>query len=194
MGMYISSIQISTMEEYTTTPPTYAELNLWRSTNGLNPRTGGKIRKKTKLYELFKSQYKLMKKNMKNSGSKKTSYADDDDVDYSRSLLDDLSAKSKKKLGATKKKEPETLYSINGKSVKYDYNTMTTYAQARKAMYDMLTLCSIDNPKLAFKYPYMWDPYTGERIVDPADSNLMKDPYGPLCYDARGLALFFVDH
>lgn len=65
---------------------------------------------------------------------------------------------------------------------KYDFNTMQKYKSLRISNLDPLTFMDIPN-NCKFKFPYEWDPYTGERLG--VDNN------GPLCFDPDVLIKHF---
>jgi hypothetical protein len=72
------------------------------------------------------------------------------------------------------------------KSPKYDIAfskyTTETYRVLRLRKMDPITLQDLDE-KTSFEFPYMWDPYTGERLG--------KDPFGSLWFDPNSLIHFF---
>lgn len=45
-------------------------------------------------------------------------------------------------------------------------------------------------PEKSFKFPYMWDPYTGERLKN-SDGSLKEDPYGPLYFHPDDLIHYY---
>lgn len=64
----------------------------------------------------------------------------------------------------------------------YDKRTIEYYKVLRTSKLDPITNNEVDE-KLCFKFPYMWDPMTGERLE--------LDPYGALCFDPNNLAYHF---
>ena len=80
----------------------------------------------------------------------------------------------------TKKKK------TNNKSNLYEqdfaHDTLEYYKAMLVRKMDPITMQEID-PKTAFEFKYMWDPYTGERTV--------TDPYGSLWFDPNILIKFF---
>jgi len=65
----------------------------------------------------------------------------------------------------------------------YDYQTKEYYKILRERKMDPISQEELDD-KYAFKFKYMWDPYTGERLDE--------DPYGALCFDPDMLIKHFV--
>jgi len=65
---------------------------------------------------------------------------------------------------------------------KYDKSTRETYRTMRELKLDPITHEKVPED-LQFKFEYMWDPITGERLG--------KDKYGPLCFDIINLAKNF---
>ena len=77
-----------------------------------------------------------------------------------------------KKIKKTKKKNI-SLYKTN-----YSFDTINKYVSLRQRIIDPITLLELDKGK-SFEFPYMWDPYTGER--------LNVDPYGPIYFNPNVL-------
>jgi hypothetical protein len=67
-------------------------------------------------------------------------------------------------------------------SYDFDKNTTETYRVIRELKLDPITLEKIPNT-LEFKFEYMWDPITGDRLD--------KDPFGPFYFNAITLAKNF---
>jgi hypothetical protein len=66
----------------------------------------------------------------------------------------------------------------------YDKTTTEFYKQLREKKLNTITHDTFEfNPDMAFKFKYMWDPYTGERLGE--------DPYGPLYFNPDDLIHFF---
>lgn len=85
-----------------------------------------------------------------------------------------------------KKKDPvDSLYIRDGKKVMFDDKTMNYYKTLRERHMDPILLSEIDN-SISFKYPYEWNPYTGERQG--------KDPYGPLCFHPDTLIKYYYEN
>lgn len=63
-------------------------------------------------------------------------------------------------------------------AVTYNDTTMETYRVMREINMDPI-LFDIVNKSIAFKYPYMWNPFTGEKTG--------IDPYGPLTFHPDSL-------
>lgn len=66
--------------------------------------------------------------------------------------------------------------------IEYDEQTTEKYRVFRLRKMDPFSLTELDE-KYAFKFPYMWDPYTGERLG--------LDPNGPLYFDPDLLIKYF---
>lgn len=76
-----------------------------------------------------------------------------------------------------------SLYRLtDGSLITYNDETYEYYKTLRKTKCDPITNEEIDE-KYAFKFPYEWDPYTGERKE--------ADPYGPLCFNPDILIKYF---
>ena len=65
---------------------------------------------------------------------------------------------------------------------KYDNITTNTYRMLRQLRYDPFDHTEVMAGS-AFEFPWMWDPYTGERKD--------ADPFGPLCFNCTNLTRFF---
>lgn len=74
--------------------------------------------------------------------------------------------------------EPVSRYILNGKPVVYKDFEFTKVVRDTKL--DPMTLTPVKN---GFEFPYMWDPYTGERLDE--------DPYGALHFDPVVLGHYF---
>lgn len=70
----------------------------------------------------------------------------------------------------------------NNKYDKFDENTNETYRVMRELHIDPITHEKVPD-NLAFKFEYMWDPITGERLE--------KDPFGPLYFNCINLYINF---
>ena len=162
------------MDSYIKIPPTRDELDSWKAT-GYDPRTGKKIKKKSELHKYLKKQFKSLKA--------PKSVLDDDGDGFGNVKME-----LKKKSGEISDEE-KSQYMLNGRTIVYDDTTMKTYVTARKAKFDLLTYEKI-NSDVCFEYPYQWDPYTGEPLKD-REGNLIKDPYGPLCFNVNTLIKWF---
>lgn len=72
----------------------------------------------------------------------------------------------------------------NKYEVQFNDTTSTYYVAMRKAKTDPITNDFFkDNDPKAFKFKYMWDPYTGVRLGE--------DPYGPLYFNPISLIKYF---
>jgi len=69
-----------------------------------------------------------------------------------------------------------------GYQVKYNKKTRVYYVALRRIQQDPIVMDDIPKDK-AFRFPFMWDPYTGERKEE--------DPNGPMSFNPLYLALFF---
>jgi len=71
----------------------------------------------------------------------------------------------------------ENKYKIN-----FNDQTIQFYKKLRDIKQDPITyqICN----EHYFEFPYMWDPYTGERFLE-------LDPYGSLCFDVYDLIYYF---
>lgn len=87
-------------------------------------------------------------------------------------LLVDYSNIEQKGIGE-KKVDPKLLY-----LGKYDDTTCLYYRSHRTRMTDPLTYDELQ-PQSCFKFPYMWNSNTGERLAE--------DPFGPLCFHPMNL-------
>lgn len=93
-----------------------------------------------------------------------------------------LNFNTKSTIPPTKPKtEQVELYGYN---IKYNKQTMEYYRVIRKLKIDPFSRCELYNNY--FEYPYMWDPYIGEK--------LNMDPNGPLCFDPDQLIKYFYYH
>lgn len=86
-----------------------------------------------------------------------------------------------------KPQKSKSLYYRDGNPIEFDKRT-EYYIAIRKSGDDVITLD--DCGPNAFKFPYQWDPVTGERLKD-ADGNFIVDPYGPLCFDPDTLIHYY---
>ena len=69
-------------------------------------------------------------------------------------------------------------------SIEYDSTTTEFYRVTRERKLNTILQNDINfYPEKSFKFPYQWDPYTGER------TNL--DPYGSLCFHPDDLIYYF---
>lgn len=75
-----------------------------------------------------------------------------------------------------------TLYMRDGKPVNFDHTTMEYYRTMRKLKMDPIMLQELPD-NICFKFPYQWNPLTGERLG--------LDPYGPLCFHPDVLIKYF---
>jgi hypothetical protein len=62
----------------------------------------------------------------------------------------------------------------DGSKIDYDHETLEYFRALRKTHCDPITLEEVDE-SIAFKFPFEWDPYTGERRGE--------DPYGALYFN-----------
>ena len=69
------------------------------------------------------------------------------------------------------------------KDTNYDNKTIETYRVMRQLKLDPITCEEIED-SLAYKYPYVWDPISGQRTNE-------IDPFGPLCFNPINLAQLF---
>lgn len=76
-----------------------------------------------------------------------------------------------------------TKYRKNGKPIIYDKRTMNEYVEYRRCGIDILFDIQVPN-EIAFKFKYIFDPYTGERFND-------EDPYGALSFHPDYLIRYF---
>lgn len=59
--------------------------------------------------------------------------------------------------------------------IEYDNYTKEKYRVMRKRVMDPITYVDL-NERYSFKFPYKWDPYTGERLSEDEDGPLYFDP------------------
>ena len=91
-------------------------------------------------------------------------------------------------------KENNTKEEINyrdpntGKIIEYDERTTEFYKKSRNMNIDIITYDDI-NKEEAFVYPYMWDAYTGEKIL--YNDKPLLDPFGSLCFHPDNLIIYF---
>ena len=73
---------------------------------------------------------------------------------------------------------------INNTLYKKIYNNRTTenFKKIRELKLDPIT--TIETSENSFKFNFIWDPITGQRLLE-------NDPYGPLCFDPLNLCLYF---
>jgi len=81
--------------------------------------------------------------------------------------------------------EIDSLYTQEGKKIRYDDKTMLYYKTLRFRRMDPIFLAEIDDDK-CFKFYHEWNPYTGERLG--------IDPYGPLCFHPDSLIKYFYEN
>jgi hypothetical protein len=110
-----------------------------------------------------------------------------DDGDTMHIMFDDAplikkKIKKKKKKNNNSKNTTKSLYITNNKKTVYNERTMEYYRVIRSLCYDPITYIKLSK-KTRFKIPYMWDPYTGERLG--------LDPYGPLYISPDNLIHYF---
>ncbi len=79
-------------------------------------------------------------------------------------------------------KPPPSKYVQHG--INYNSHTTHYYKTLRQTKRDPITNDLVDE-KLAFRFKYRWDPYTGERLDE--------DPYGPLLFDCDNLIKHFYE-
>lgn len=91
-----------------------------------------------------------------------------------------------------KEKKDKSKYKINGRRIKYNSETMDTYISLRRQKMDPFCFIPMEE-STAFVYPYQWDPYTGEKLLD-SEGNQMLDPYGPLYFHPESLIRYFDIH
>jgi len=94
-------------------------------------------------------------------------------------LLNNLDNKPRKKKSIHKKKKLTFLY-----KEKYTHDTLEYYKAMRVQKMDPITTELLTDEN-AFKFSYMWNPYTGERDD--------KDPYGPLYFNPVSLIKYFYE-
>ena len=99
-----------------------------------------------------------------------------DNTEDTLNELDSLDIISLKKRYKSKKKK------INKYNKEYSKVTLEYYKSCRIQKIDPISFERLDKTK-AFKFKYMWDPYTGER--------LNKDPYGALYFHPDNLIRHF---
>lgn len=85
----------------------------------------------------------------------------------------------------TEKTIKEIYYELNGKRITYDDRTMKYYKTMRQCHIDPILNIEV-NDKIAFKFDYQWDAYTGERTI--------KDPFGPLYFNPISLVYNYYIH
>lgn len=103
---------------------------------------------------------------------------DFDNTDFG-ALLDNIEIK--KSLGIKKKKtkpKPTSKYSD-----RYDDETEIEYKALRLTRQDPISFETLEDESKAFKFRYMWNPYTGERLGE--------DPYGPLYFNPINLIRYW---
>jgi hypothetical protein len=71
---------------------------------------------------------------------------------------------------------------LKAPTIEYDHYTKEKYRVMRKRIMDPITYVDL-NERYSFKFPYKWDPYTGERLE--------KDEDGPLYFDPDILIKYF---
>jgi hypothetical protein len=77
----------------------------------------------------------------------------------------------------------KSVYEKNGKPIEYNNTTMEFYRVLREKKMDAIMQRDDFDSTKAFKFPYQWDPYTGERTI--------IDPFGPLYFFPDDLIYFF---
>lgn len=162
------------MSDYATHPPTPEELQLWSICRDLDPRTGEDIKKKNK---------KILRRAWKELDTTSPAPTDSKKESDCLSEIDfDNPFGKRKELEEVKE---ETRYRLAGAPITYDENTMVTYRTLRERNLD--PIMNGDIPEgLAFRFPYQWFPYNGERIKD-GKGDYLRDPYGPLSFDVHVL-------
>lgn len=157
------------MADYQKHPPTSEEVTSFKET-GYDPRTGKKIKKKTELYE-FLMNYQAAAPIIVKVEPEWDSFG-------GRSLLSSHTE--------NKAVEPASLYTRDGRVVIFDATTMNKYVTVRKQRWDIVCYCPMEDKGSIFEYPYQWDSYTGERLLDATQKPIL-DPYGAFCFDVNSL-------
>lgn len=88
----------------------------------------------------------------------------------------------RKTMQNNKQNQPQYMFGPQKIPIIYNNRTMNYYVTARKCHIDPILNIEVDE-SIAFKYPYQWDPYTGE-----IQGN---DPYGPLYFHPASIAYYF---
>ncbi len=107
--------------------------------------------------------------------------ADDVIIDFS-SLDVSIKGETNKSYKQKKTKEENKYTTTHGNAIEYDNDTILYYRALRTSKIDPILDIEVDE-RYAFKFPYEWDPYTGERLE--------KDPYGSLYFDPDSLIKYF---
>ena len=79
----------------------------------------------------------------------------------------------------------EICYMHSGNKIVYDRRTMNYYKTIRQCHIDPILNIEVDE-KIAFKFPYQWDAYTGERTG--------VDPFGSLYFNPIRLVYYYYIH
>jgi hypothetical protein len=100
---------------------------------------------------------------------------DDDDIDIDFSNVENINNKN------------EVVF-----EPKYDYVTSETYRVLRLRKMDPILFYEFngEDEQYAFKFKYMWDSYTGERLKN-ANGEYIEDKHGPLYFDPDVLIKHF---
>lgn len=83
------------------------------------------------------------------------------------------------------KKNGTQEYLFCGNPIRYDNRTMGYYKTCRQCKIDPILDIDVSED-IAFKFPYQWDPYTGERTT--------VDPFGAMFFHPMSLAYYFYIH
>lgn len=176
------------MSKYETTPPTPDELELWGVCNSIDPRSGEQLKKKSRAYKILKDAFEKL-----NSGTATTvasvtvsypsfHYDRLDKIDFDNPFGE------KKQL---EHKEEESLYTFEGRPIKYNTDTMVYYRTMRTRKADIITQDDLSDERFGFPFPWQWNPYSGDRLIDRSTGLPVKDPYGPLLFDVHHLIRYF---